>query len=37
MKQWIFEHIIMKLFAKEFSNCFHNEVYEAMMKPLPDN
>lgn len=37
MKQWIFKHIIMKLFDKEFSQWFHNEVYEPMMKPLPDN
>lgn len=27
----------MKLFDKEFSQWFHNEVYEPMMKPLPDN
>lgn len=37
MKQWIFEHIIMKLFEKEFSQWFHNEVYEPMMQPLPDD
>lgn len=37
MKQWIFEHIIMKLFDKEFSQWFHNEVYEPMMKPLPND
>lgn len=37
MKQWVFEHIIMKLFNKEISQWFYNEVYEPMIKPLPDN
>ena len=37
MKLWIFEHIIMKLFDKEFTQWFHNEIYAPIMKPLPNN
>jgi len=37
MKQWIFEHIILKLFDKQFGEYLHTSLTIPLQEPLPDN